>query len=163
MPESRKPRRPNPIPRSDPLVTADGEVIDLGDMEQRLAAAMAAPPSSLPRDPYCHYRSDWGSWLLDPENGLLWESQTDVTIDLKACITSAALLDRIFQAAGHTTGDRYVAALIRAVRDILSPQAVLCSWGEDKQLTLAEVRRCIRRAAECPANGSRVRRYEAVS
>ena len=82
-------------------------------------------------------RRDWGGWryesgtavlaLYDEAGRFLYE------VDLERCDTSAALLDWIIQVSGKIFAtDRVVAGLIRALDDLLNPQATLCSFGYER-------------------------------
>ena len=74
----------------------------------------------------------WGSWRLVPEN-LTLEHDSTYYVDLEDMRTSAEVLDWIFQvrdkpwAAAEVLSD-----LLRALCDILDPQANLCSFGGSK-------------------------------
>jgi hypothetical protein len=81
----------------------------------------------------------WGPWRLDPE--LLTLTCEGYEIDLEECLTPAAVLDWICQVAGKSwADDETLACLVRALDDILTPQATLCSWGRAKRLTRTKVR-----------------------
>jgi hypothetical protein len=62
-------------------------------------------------------------------------------IDPEHCCSSAQVLDWIMQIAGKPWAtDACLAGLVRALDDILRPQDTLCSWGDDTELTVAQVR-----------------------
>lgn len=96
-------------------------------------------------------RPSWGPWKLDPETFELYTDPASVgysyAVDLETCTTSAEVLDWIFQIntkqwAPDDHGNAIiVAGLIRALRDLLDPQAHLCSSGLSKRLTKANIRR----------------------
>lgn len=68
-------------------------------------------------------------------------------VDLEWCRTSAEVLDWIAQiAAKNWAGDATVAGLVRALEDVLDPQANLCSGGRDKRITAARARELARQA-----------------
>jgi hypothetical protein len=100
------------------------------------------------------WHGDWGPWRLDPETRVLypvWPYRYEV--DLDACTTSAEVLDWIIQVAQkgwasaehggngpeHNpdgwTDDAILAGLVRALDDVLHPQANLCSFGASKRLS----------------------------
>lgn len=96
-----------------------------------LAELLAEPPR----------RGDWGPWLLDEASHVLHLPSDLYWVDLTTCLTSAAALDWIFQLAGKAwVDDRTLAGLVRALDDLLHPQATLCSHGIGKAMTPAEVR-----------------------
>jgi len=70
------------------------------------------------------------------------------------------VLDWIFQIWGHDFDGQLIPGLLRAIRDILDPQANLCSWGENKRLTKAAIRRMVTRVADCPGNRARIRAFD---
>src|ERR1035441_9235145 len=114
---------------------------------------MQAPdPAGAHAPSHCAYSGDWGPWLLDPKAQILWVPDRGLTFMLGDCDRSAKVLDRIFQIRGHDYGDQLIPGLLGALFDILCPQANLCSWGEDKRLTKAAIRRMVTRAADCPGN-----------
>jgi hypothetical protein len=81
----------------------------------------------------------WNGWRLD---GLELVYGNDVyPVDLEACTSSAGVLDIIIQVAHKTwANDACLAGLVRALDDILQPQARLCSGGADKRITTAKIR-----------------------
>lgn len=103
-----------------------------------------------------HRSSDhpaWGPWRLatdtlclvaiDPRHG-----GERYEIDLERSITSAETLDWICQVAGKGwADDETLAGLVRAVNDVLRPQASLCSNGMSKEITSAEVAQLVAKAA----------------
>lgn len=111
---------------------------------------------NLPDEP-----ADWGPWRLYPPTLVLVLVGTihrpDGTtleyeryeVDLERCLTSAEVLDWICQVAGKGYADDAVlAGLVRALDDILHPQAFLCSFGEARTITEARVARRVQQAAE---------------
>lgn len=79
-------------------------------------------------------RRCWGRWHLDTNTLELIATDTHgrgiYFIDLERMGTSAAVLDWIFQVTGKTWCSRKDAGdLIAALRDILDPQARLCSFA----------------------------------
>ena len=93
-------------------------------------------------EPHEHYADKaWEDWQLcaggsEPtlHNGGYWFSLTERGAN------SARLLDIIFQA-----GEKQPAGLIEALRDILHPQANLCSFGRGTKLSASGVREQVRR------------------
>ena len=82
----------------------------------------------------------WGPWRLEPDLRLLVTRSGNYEIDLDDCTSSARLLDWICQIADKEwCDDETLAGLVRAFIDILHPQENLCSWGDDKALTLARI------------------------
>jgi hypothetical protein len=90
--------------------------------------------------------SDWGPWTLDTRHLVLkcmWYE-----IDLKWCLTSAQVMDWIFQIRHKSWADsEIIAGLIQALDDILEPQTNLCSGGQSREVTRQEVRKLARQAA----------------
>lgn len=105
---------------------------------------------------------EWGPWRLYPPAlalVLIGTAQRDdgttveferYGVDLDRCLTSAEVLDWICQVAGklYTDSDAVIAGLVRALDDILEPQATLCSFGESLTITKATVARRVHEAAE---------------
>lgn len=98
-------------------------------------------------------RRDWGPWKLGPETLVIYvtpyqNATARYEVGLDECTTSAQVLDWICQVAGKTWADTpTVAGLVRALDDVLHPQANLCSSGEHKTMTVTEIRRRVRRIA----------------
>lgn len=88
-----------------------------------------------------HARRQWGGWhLLVPTLELAYRdgSRTLYLIDLERCGTAAQVLDWIFQLRGKTwCSPTDIGHLADAFRDILDPQANLCSFGAAKSLDAA--------------------------
>jgi hypothetical protein len=83
--------------------------------------------------------SDWGGWTLNPELRILEllspHGNYVYEIDLDTCTTSAEVLDWLCQVAGKVWADDAVlAGLVRAIDDVLHPQAHLCSGGIPRTL-----------------------------
>ena len=98
----------------------------------------------------------WGPWKLDKQAARLSiGSPTDwpsYWIDLKDCTSSAVVLDVICQIAGKQWAtDDVLAGLVRALDDILEPQATLCSCGTDKRIDRRALAGAIRRVKILPA------------
>lgn len=93
---------------------------------------------------------DWGPWTLDgdpvdPE--LRLDGGRRYAISLVRCRTPAEVLDWICQVAKKNWADDAVlAGLVRALNDILNPQANLCSFGRSKPLTIEQIRELARGA-----------------
>ncbi|SFQ26564.1 hypothetical protein [Amycolatopsis rubida] len=87
---------------------------------------------------------DWGPWRLDPETLVLFceddAHPSGYEVDLELCLTSAQVLDWIMQVEMKTwADDAVVAGLVRALNDVLRPQATLCSSGISKTLTKTRI------------------------
>ena len=97
-----------------------------------------------------HPPADWGPWRLDLATWVLYPvAPYRYEVDLEQCLTSAQVLDRIMQISQKTwADDATIAGLIRALDDVLNPQANLCSFGKPKTLTRARVRELARQAHE---------------
>lgn len=85
---------------------------------------------------------DWGPWRLDGRTCVLYPDEPyRYEVDLETCTSSAEVLDWICQIAGKTwADDATLAGLVRALDDVLRPQATLCPSGQSKQLTAAAIR-----------------------
>ena len=105
--------------------------------------------------PY-HHR-DWGPWKLDPIEYTIdyYHPNTPncpfYSIDLDRCLTSAQVLDWIYQVARKGLANDVVAGMVRAIGDLLGPQANLCGFGQSKEMTRAEVRQLVDAWAEWDA------------
>ncbi len=94
------------------------------------------------------YRGDrslparWLPWRLNPFTYVLYVTEPYYyEIDLERCLTSAKVLDWIFQIAGKTWAtETVVAGLIHAFEDVLHPQSHLCSGGRPKILTVSQIK-----------------------
>jgi hypothetical protein len=91
----------------------------------------------------------WGNWVLNEDNLTLEHYRPgykswDYWVDLERCVTPAALLDWIFQILDRSFGGTEdIANFLRAVDDILYPQANLCSFGSSKQITGEQLKRLV--------------------
>jgi hypothetical protein len=89
----------------------------------------------------------WGGWRLE---GLAlsypaYPGDACYPIDVERFTTSAEMLDMIMQVAKKPwADDECLAGLVRALNDILQPQGTLCSFGRDRKLTPAKIRRLVR-------------------
>jgi hypothetical protein len=90
-----------------------------------------------------------GPWRLDPAARVLYPVEPyRYEIDLDTCTSSAEVLDWISQVAGKTwADDTTVAGLIRALDDVLVPQAHLCSSGRAKRLSRRRIAELVGQAA----------------
>lgn len=83
-------------------------------------------------------RRQWGAWHLQVRSlELTYEKagRTFYRIDLERCGTAAQVLDWVFQLRAKTwCSPTDVGHLANAFRDILDPQANLCSFGRAKVL-----------------------------
>jgi hypothetical protein len=106
-----------------------------GDIEAvsvRIALATVTPAASggPPRQEFCWYlhAQTLSLYLGDPMTGA-WT----YAVDLERCATSAQLADWIFQVASKTWAtDAVIGELVRALNDVLDPQATLCSFGQER-------------------------------
>ena len=86
-------------------------------------------------------RKTWGKWTLKPDT-LELIHKDGYAVDLGSCTSSAEALDWIMQVAAKTWAqDDDVAGLVRAFRDILDPQATLCSGGKDRTLSVESIKK----------------------
>ena len=109
--------------------------------------------------------ADLAVMRLPPPNISPWELDADAlelrlvgrgvgySVDLRRCLTSAAVLDWVVQVAKKTWAtDDIVAQLVRALAWALDAQGTLCSFGANGapggKLSPDDVRRLVRRAAE---------------
>ena len=82
-------------------------------------------------------KGNYGPWQFHRNNLILRHAKTGYEIDLEECGTSAEILDWIFQVAGKSWAtDKTIADLIRALEDLIDPQATICSWGVDRPFDL---------------------------
>jgi hypothetical protein len=95
-----------------------------------------------------HPPARWEPWELDVSSYVLRMAEPfPYEVDLEECTTSARVLDRIMQVSYKTDADdATIAGLIRALGDVLKPQANLCSFGTSKRLTMTRVRELARQA-----------------
>jgi hypothetical protein len=99
-------------------------------------------------------RPRWGPWHLDAAQRTLWTDAGGYRyeIDLDRCTSSAQVLDWICQIAGKLWGgsdaghDAIIAGLVRALTDVLHPQANLCSCGRGRRLSKPKIRYLVSRA-----------------
>jgi hypothetical protein len=77
----------------------------------------------------------WGQWVLDPSTLVLAHQEPFYyEIDLEEIHSSAAILDWIFHVLGKQWADaETMYDLLRALDDILHPQANYCPWEEDRK------------------------------
>ena len=79
-------------------------------------------------------RGRWGEWVFKPENLTLLHAPEEYEIDLEEVHSSATILDWIFQIQNKTWATAATMHdLLRALDDILDPQANYCSFEQDKQ------------------------------
>ena len=106
---------------------------------------------------------DWHGWSFDPDLFTLdlWlvNGAHRRQVDLERLSDSAKVLDTVLQiAAKRWATPEMVVGLINAIKDLIHPQATLCSFGQSRHLETAEIReRCGRIAGKAEAHG-RVRR-----
>jgi hypothetical protein len=88
--------------------------------------------------------SDWNGWHLLP-GGELEHEEASYPIDVQQFTRSAKALDMIMQIATKTWAtDAVLAGLVRAINDVVEPQATLCSFGSDKFLAKAKIMKRVR-------------------
>lgn len=74
----------------------------------------------------------WGKWVLDPQTLCLTHDDTGYGIDVERVGSSAAILDWIFQIQTKPWADAgSMYDLLRALADVLRPQANYCSNEQD--------------------------------
>jgi hypothetical protein len=91
-------------------------------------------------------RSKWNGWRLEGVE-LVYPAYVGgvYPIDLETCNRSSEVLDWIAQITGKEWAtDECIAGLVRALDDILDLQANLCSRGDDKHLTVEQIRKRVR-------------------
>ena len=86
-------------------------------------------------------KDGWGPWALN-----LWTGRLEISggavyyVTLSQTRTAADLLDYVFQVAGHAwADDATLAGLLRAMDDILHPQANLCPGGVPHAITAEQL------------------------
>lgn len=85
-------------------------------------------------------QKDWGGWVLDADNTFLEFPAYNYFFDLCALTSSARMLDTIIQVSKKTWAtDKCLAGLVRALDDLMGPQATLCSCGNDTRLTETQI------------------------
>jgi hypothetical protein len=88
--------------------------------------------------------SEWNGWHLLP-TGELCHEEASYPIDVEQFTHSAKALDMIMQIATKTWAtDAVLAGLVRAIHDVVEPQATLCSFGSDKFLAKAKIMKRVR-------------------
>jgi hypothetical protein len=123
--------------------------------DRRTADAVVARDEDL--SPFRRPPGGWGPWHLDAAQRMLWTDAGGYCyeIDLDSCTSSAQVLDWICQITGKLWGggssaehDAIVAGLVRALVDVLHPQANLCSYGRSRRLSRPQIRYLASRASE---------------
>ena len=88
----------------------------------------------------------WGPWTLHRRRAVLTHRASHYEIDLDSCRHSPEVLDWICQITGKSWADNAcIAGLVRALNDVLEPQACLCSFGQHLTITKADIRSLINR------------------
>ncbi len=107
-----------------------------GDFLRRVALLEAPPLRHIALRP----RPDrWGTWRFVAANFTLVEN-SGYEIDLDRCCDSAEVLDWILQiAAKQWATPTVLAHLVGAFRDLLNPQATMCSFGQSTRINPREV------------------------
>ncbi len=124
--------------RSPRLRNARGEPVGEGMLVSAAELKEAVDPPS-----------DWGPWRIDTRSWVLYPVRPyRYEVDLEECLTSAQVLDHVAQIASKTwADDATVAGLIRALDDVLHPQATLCSGGAAREITAQKARQMAAQAA----------------
>lgn len=96
---------------------------------------------------------DWGPWRLNVDALTLVDvgkGSWRYEVDLERCQTPAELLDWIFQVntkIWSEKDDGVLAGLIRAVDDVIKPQATLCSGGAPSRIVTKDLHKMVAAAA----------------
>ena len=91
----------------------------------------------------------WGNWELRVEIMCIEHSVNWYQISLDECLTSAQVLDWVFQMRAKTwVTSEEMANLLDAFDDVFEPQSRLCSVGRNKSLTKEEMHRLAETAAQ---------------
>lgn len=92
----------------------------------------------------------WGPWRLDREQRVLaaGAGRQRVAVDLEDLRSPVAVLDALYRLAAAGHDDQAIAGLVRALVDVLRPQASLCSWGRPRNLSRREIRDLAAKAGE---------------
>lgn len=91
----------------------------------------------------------WGNWELRVEIMCIEHSVNGYQISLDECLTSAQVLDWIFQMRAKTwVTPEEMANLLDAFDDVFKPQSKLCSAGRNKFLTEEEMHRLAETTAQ---------------
>jgi hypothetical protein len=92
-------------------------------------------------------RDTWNPWYLDTNTlEVVHKARGKPTyaIDLERCLTSAGVLDWIFQMHMKLwMTDRVLCSLLNILLDVIDPQANLCSFGFGKKLSKAALKRLV--------------------
>lgn len=112
-----------------------------------LLEAVAREKAERPRETW------WGGWTLQKSNYTLqlhdMHGNWRYEIDLERCLSSAQVLDWIMQVSmKQWATPQVVAGLVRALDEVLYPQANLCSGGGSKLLTNARLRELVEGTAD---------------
>ena len=112
------------------MPNADGLVLDRDEVRSRRVHRWQVAGSRTPR------ACEETSWTFETETAALTlyiEGRWTYEVDLERCRTSAQVLDWIMQVASKQwSTDAIVASLVRAINDLLAPQATLCSFGIER-------------------------------
>lgn len=95
--------------------------------------------------------SKWNGWKLRKGGGLEYPAYDGgvYPIDICGCTSSAGVLDKICQVSHKIwADDACLAGLVRALDEILNSQANLCSGGQDKRMTRADIQGRIKRKSK---------------
>lgn len=87
-------------------------------------------------------RSQWGAWVFDPDaltldfTGKPYSRNDPYWIDLDRCDSPEEVCDWIFQILKKEWGTpKVIHDLLRALDDLLHPQAYLCSFGRRRVIS----------------------------
>jgi hypothetical protein len=89
---------------------------------------------------------DCGPWALDADLLVLRIAGDGYSyrVDLRECLTSAQVLDRVLQISRKRWAtDAVLGGLVRALNWALDPQTHLCPFGHSKTITAPKVRRIV--------------------
>jgi hypothetical protein len=92
-----------------------------------------------------HPRSEWPLWNGWYLEGTTLDYRARYPVTLEALTSPGDVLDLICQVAGKNwADDACLAGLVRALNDILAPQAYLCGGGITRIITESKVREIIK-------------------
>lgn len=94
----------------------------------------------------------WGPWEYRPEHNVLVLEEYDYEVRLDDCKTCAKTLDWIHQIAKKAWTDEagmfvITGALVKAIDDLVDPQANLCGMGQAREIPRDAIDDLIRRNA----------------
>lgn len=109
------------------------------------------PPVDTPEDDQHDPWAGWRNWYLDPEEppALVIRPYSDTNshkyeVDLTDCTDPAEILDLVCQVAGKEWAtDQVIAGLVRALDDVLNPQANICPDGDYQEIARGTIRKLV--------------------